>query len=200
VCTTRALATRTADLTRVTKPHWLGCAPSDGRYWARTTLPHSGHRSTGVVNTDASRSSTGVAAGQPVTGVDTPDSRFERPCGRNVDGTARSSGRSHRRSTGTRARAVAPSSPRSERHRCNERDRNDEREPAQPRRERSAKAGGSLHVAQRCEASLDRPSQQQRVRARCSHVTNALGECQRDCGGMYERAARAGHGQRERSC
>ena len=39
-----------------------------------------------MVNADASRFSTGVTAGQRVTGVDTPDTRFERPCGRNVDG------------------------------------------------------------------------------------------------------------------
>ena len=31
-------------------------------------------------------SSTGVAAGQRMTEVDTPDTSFERPCGRNVDG------------------------------------------------------------------------------------------------------------------
>jgi hypothetical protein len=45
----------------------------DGRYWARTRLPHSGHRWTGVVNADANHSSTGVAAGQHLTGVDTLD-------------------------------------------------------------------------------------------------------------------------------
>ena len=39
-----------------------------------------------MVNADAFHSSTGVAAGQRFTGVDTPDTRSERPCGRNVDG------------------------------------------------------------------------------------------------------------------
>jgi hypothetical protein len=43
-----------------------------------------------VANADAYRFSTGVRTGQRVTGVDTPDTRFERPCGRNVDGIERS--------------------------------------------------------------------------------------------------------------
>jgi hypothetical protein len=72
-------------------PHSL-CS-SDGRYWARTRLPHSGHRWTGVVNADVSRSSTDVAAVQRKTAVDTADTRFERPCGRNVDGIGRDESR-----------------------------------------------------------------------------------------------------------
>jgi hypothetical protein len=35
---------------------------------------------------DASPFSTGVRACQRLTGVDTTDTRFRRPCGRNVDG------------------------------------------------------------------------------------------------------------------
>jgi hypothetical protein len=40
-----------------------------------------------VITTDALRSSTGVAAGQRMTGLDKRNTRFERPRGRNVDGS-----------------------------------------------------------------------------------------------------------------
>jgi hypothetical protein len=72
-------------LTRVAKLNLPSSAESDGRYWARTRLPHSGHRWTGVVTADESRSGTGVATGQHRTSADTPDTHSERSCGRNVD-------------------------------------------------------------------------------------------------------------------
>ena len=76
-------------LTRVAKLNLPSSAESDGRYWARTRLPHSGHRWTGVVTADESRSGTGVATGQHRTSADTPDTHSERSCGRNVDGMER---------------------------------------------------------------------------------------------------------------
>ena len=70
-----------------------GARLRSGRYWARTRTAHIRHRWTPMANAATSRSSTRVAAGQRVTGVDAPDIALGRPCGRNVDGKRESNPR-----------------------------------------------------------------------------------------------------------
>jgi hypothetical protein len=86
VWTTRALATRTAYLTRVAKPSWLGDAVSDGRYWARTSPPHSGHGWTGLASAVGERMVEPHAGSQRWTGAATSDAPVRCECGRDVDG------------------------------------------------------------------------------------------------------------------